>query len=124
MDLSIVDVAPVRAGESATDAYENTTELAGLAERLGYSRYWVAEHHGMGESIASTTPEVLIGHLAAETSSIRVGSGTVLLNHYALTKVPKNSAQTRVPSTVTGMLLPGTLRPIETPTEETPSSSG
>ncbi|ELY88874.1 LLM class flavin-dependent oxidoreductase [Natrialba taiwanensis] len=87
MNLSIVDLAPVPDGASATEAYENTVELAQLAEELGYSRFWVAEHHSMADSIASTTPEVLIAHLAAKTDAIRVGSGTVLLNHYSPFKV-------------------------------------
>ena len=87
MDLSIVDIAPVRSGETATDAYEDSVALARAAERLGYSRYWVAEHHGLADAIASTTPEVLIAHLAAKTDDIRVGSGTVLLNHYSPFKV-------------------------------------
>jgi len=87
MDLSIVDIAPVRAGETATDAYEDTVALAQAAERLGYSRFWVAEHHGLADAIASTTPEVLISHLVAKTDEIRVGSGTVLLNHYSPFKV-------------------------------------
>ncbi|QLD89032.1 LLM class flavin-dependent oxidoreductase [Natronomonas salina] len=92
MDLSIVDIAPVRSGETATDAYEDSVALARAAERLGYSRYWVAEHHGLADSIASTTPEVLIAHLAAKTDDIRVGSGTVLLNHYSPFKVAETFA--------------------------------
>ena len=92
MNLSIVDIAPVREGETATDAYEDTVALAREAERLGYSRFWVAEHHGLADSIASTTPEVLIAHLAARTSEIRVGSGTVLLNHYSPFKVAETFA--------------------------------
>ena len=87
MDLSIVDIAPVRNGETATDAYEDAIALAQAADRLGYSRFWVAEHHGMANVIASTTPEVLIARIAAETDEIRVGSGTVLLNHYSPFKV-------------------------------------
>ncbi|MCU4972854.1 LLM class flavin-dependent oxidoreductase [Halobacteria archaeon AArc-m2/3/4] len=87
MNLSIVDLAPVPAGGTATDAYENTLEFAREAERLGYSRFWVAEHHGMADAIASTTPEVLIARLAAATDDIRIGSGTVLLNHYSPFKV-------------------------------------
>lgn len=87
MDLSIVDLSPVPADGSATAAYERTVELAQLAEASGYSRFWVAEHHGMGDAIAGTTPEVLIAHLAAETESIRLGSGTVLLNYYSPYKV-------------------------------------
>ena len=92
MELSIVDIAPVRAGSTATEAYGHTVELAQAAERLGYSRFWVAEHHGLADSIASTTPEVLIPHLAANTSEIRVGSGTVLLNHYSPFKVAETFA--------------------------------
>ncbi|MDG5758160.1 LLM class flavin-dependent oxidoreductase [Natronococcus sp. A-GB1] len=92
MNLSIVDLAPVRDGESATEGYEHTTELARVAEELGYERFWVAEHHGLADSIASTTPEVLIAHLAAKTDNIRVGSGTVLLNHYSPFKVAETFA--------------------------------
>jgi luciferase family oxidoreductase group 1 len=87
MDLSIVDLSPVPDDGTASDAYANTVEAAQQAERLGYSRFWVAEHHGMADSIAGTTPEVLLGHLAAETESIRLGSGAVLLNHYSPFKV-------------------------------------
>ncbi|MFC4986206.1 LLM class flavin-dependent oxidoreductase [Saliphagus infecundisoli] len=87
MDLSIVDLSPVPTNGTASDAYTNTVEAAQHAERLGYSRFWVAEHHGMADSIAGTTPEVLLGHLAAKTDSIRLGSGAVLLNHYSPFKV-------------------------------------
>lgn len=87
MDLSVVDLSPVPDDGTASDAYANTVEAAQQAERLGYSRFWVAEHHGMADSIAGTTPEVLLGHLAAETDSIRLGSGAVLLNHYSPFKV-------------------------------------
>ncbi|AWB27181.1 LLM class flavin-dependent oxidoreductase [Halococcoides cellulosivorans] len=83
MDLSVVDLSPVPTDGTATDAYANTVESAQQAESLGYSRFWVAEHHGMATTIAGTTPEVLLGHLAAETDSIRLGSGAVLLNHYS-----------------------------------------
>jgi luciferase family oxidoreductase group 1 len=87
MDLSIVDLSPVPEGGTATEAYTNTVEAATQAERLGYARFWVAEHHGMADTLAGTTPEVLLGHLAAETNSIRLGSGAVLLNHYSPLKV-------------------------------------
>ncbi len=87
MDLSIVDLAPVRRGQSATDAFADTVSLARAAADAGYERFWVAEHHGMADSIASATPEVLIAHLAARTDGIRVGSGTVLLNFYSPFKV-------------------------------------
>ena len=87
MDLSIVDLSPVPDDGTAADAYANTIDAAQQAERLGYSRFWVAEHHGMGNKLAGTTPEVLLGNLAAETDSIRLGSGAVLLNHYSPFKV-------------------------------------
>ena len=87
MELSIVDLAPIPEGGTATEAFENTVERARHAEQLGYSRFWVAEHHGFTDRLASTTPEVLIAHIAAKTSEIRVGSGTVLLNHYSPYKV-------------------------------------
>jgi luciferase family oxidoreductase group 1 len=87
MRLSAVDLSPVPEGGTATEAYANTVEAARQAERLGFERFWVAEHHGMAETLAGTTPEVLLGHLAAETESIRLGSGAVLLNHYSPFKV-------------------------------------
>lgn len=87
MDLSVVDLSPVPSDGTATDAYANTVETAIQAERLGYTRVWVAEHHGMADTLAGTTPEVLLGHLAAHTDSIRLGSGAVLLNHYSPYKV-------------------------------------
>ncbi|ESP90043.1 LLM class flavin-dependent oxidoreductase [Candidatus Halobonum tyrrellensis] len=87
MDLSLVDLAPIPEDGSATEAFENTVERAQQAERLGYSRVWVAEHHDFTDRLASTTPEVLIAHVAARTSEIRVGSGAVLLNHYSPYKV-------------------------------------
>ena len=87
MDLSVVDLSPVPEGGTATDAYRQTVEAAQQAERLGYSRFWVAEHHGMADTLAGTTPEVLLGYLAAETESIRLGSGAVLLNHYSPFKI-------------------------------------
>jgi len=87
MDLSLVDLSPVPEGGTATDAYANTVEIVRQAERLGFERAWVAEHHGRADTLAGTTPEVLLGHLAARTDSIRLGSGAVLLNHYSPFKV-------------------------------------
>lgn len=87
MNLSVVDLSPVPREGTATEAYANTVEVAQQAEHLGYERFWVAEHHGMANRLAGTTPEVLLGHLAAETESIRLGSGAVLLNHYSPFKV-------------------------------------
>ncbi|AOS62642.1 luciferase family oxidoreductase, group 1 [Actinoalloteichus hymeniacidonis] len=79
--LSVLDLAPVVSGSTATEALRHTLDLARLAERLGYHRYWVAEHHNM-PGIASSAPAVLIGQVAAHTTTMRVGSGGVMLpNH-------------------------------------------
>jgi len=86
LKLSVVDQSPIRQGGTARDAVLETVELARVAERLGYQRYWVAEHHNVA-NFAGTTPEVLIGQIAANTSSIRVGSGGVMLSHYSPFKV-------------------------------------
>ncbi|WP_227378648.1 LLM class flavin-dependent oxidoreductase [Haladaptatus halobius] len=87
MELSFVDLAPIPEGGTATEAFENTVERARQAEQLGYSRFWVAEHHDFVDRLASTTPEVLMAYLAAKTADIRIGSGTILLNHYSPYKV-------------------------------------
>jgi luciferase family oxidoreductase group 1 len=86
LKLSIIDQSPVPAGFTPADALRNTIELAQLAERLGYERYWIAEHHAI-EALASPAPEILIARLGAETSSIRIGSGGVMLPHYSPMKV-------------------------------------
>jgi luciferase family oxidoreductase group 1 len=80
--LSVLDLSPVAAGTTAGQALRQTTQLARRAEELGYRRFWVAEHHNM-PSIASSAPAVLIAHLAANTSVIRVGSGGVMLPNHA-----------------------------------------
>src|SRR5579863_6047287 len=84
--LSVIDQSPVSAGSSPADALHNTIELARLADRLGFHRYWIAEHHAI-PALASPAPEILIDRVAAETSAIRVGSGAVLLPHYSPLKV-------------------------------------
>ncbi len=86
MKLSVVDQSPVSAGHSTAEALRNTIELARLADRLGYHRYWIAEHHATA-AFASPAPEVLISRIGAETSSIRIGSGGVMLPHYSPMKV-------------------------------------
>jgi luciferase family oxidoreductase group 1 len=86
LKLSVVDQSPIPAGATSSDALRNSIELAVLADRLGYERFWIAEHHGTG-GFASPAPEVLISRIAGETKSIRVGSGGVLLPHYAPLKV-------------------------------------
>ena len=82
MRLSVLDLVPVRTDQSTSDALAASTQLAQTADRLGYTRYWVAEHHNM-PSVAATSPPVLIAHLAANTSQIRVGSGGVMLPNHA-----------------------------------------
>ncbi|WP_435207367.1 LLM class flavin-dependent oxidoreductase [Micromonospora sp. bgisy143] len=80
--LSVLDLAPVARGATAGDALRATTELARRTEELGYRRFWVAEHHNM-PAIASSAPAVLLAHLAANTSTIRLGSGGVMLPNHA-----------------------------------------
>jgi len=80
--LSVLDLAPVGEGSSPAEALARSIELAQAVERLRYSRVWVAEHHNM-PGIASSSPAVLIAHLASATSTIRVGSGGVMLPNHA-----------------------------------------
>lgn len=80
--LSILDLAGVGVGQSVGAALEATTEQAVRAEALGYHRFWVAEHHGM-PAVASSAPAVLLAHLAAKTTTIRLGSGGVMLPNHA-----------------------------------------
>ncbi len=80
--FSVLDLAPVATGARTGEALRHSIELARVAERLGYHRYWVAEHHGM-PGIASTSPAVLAAHIAGATSAIRVGSGGVMLPNHA-----------------------------------------
>jgi luciferase family oxidoreductase group 1 len=89
MRLSVLDQSPIRSGGTAADAIHETLELAQICERLGYHRYWLAEHHS-SKGLAGTSPEVLIGQVAARTSRIRVGSGGVMLSHYSALKVAEN----------------------------------
>lgn len=89
MKISVLDQSPIRKGGTAADAVRETIELARITERLGYSRYWLAEHHNT-TSFAGSTPEVLIARVAAETSRIRVGSGGIMLPHYSPLKVAEN----------------------------------
>ena len=84
--LSVLDQSPIAEGATGADALRNTVELARLAESLGYTRYWLAEHHAT-PMLACSSPEILVGAVAAETSRIRVGSGGVMLVHYSPFKV-------------------------------------
>jgi luciferase family oxidoreductase group 1 len=80
--LSVLDLVPVRTGQSSSDAVTSSMELARAADRLGYERFWFAEHHNM-PAVASTTPPVLIAAAASRTERIRVGSGGVMLPNHA-----------------------------------------
>ncbi|RKN84442.1 LLM class flavin-dependent oxidoreductase [Paenibacillus ginsengarvi] len=84
--LGILDLVPIIGGAGAAEAIGHTVRLAQTAERLGFTRYWVAEHHDM-PAIASSSPEVLLAHIGAKTESIRIGSGAVLLPYYKPYKV-------------------------------------
>jgi luciferase family oxidoreductase group 1 len=84
--LSVLDQSPIRKGGTAAEAIANTIDLARQAERFGYSRYWLAEHHNTS-AFAGSAPEVLIGAVAGATKHIRVGSGGVMLPHYSPLKV-------------------------------------
>jgi luciferase family oxidoreductase group 1 len=83
MQLSILDQSPIRKGSTATEALQETLQLAQLADRLGYTRFWVSEHHNT-TVLAGSAPEVLVAHLASQTKHIRLGTGGVMLPHYAL----------------------------------------
>jgi luciferase family oxidoreductase group 1 len=89
LTLGVLDQSPIREGGSAAAALAETIELAKATERLGYNRYWLAEHHN-SRGLASSAPEVLIARVAAETSTMRIGSGGVMLSHYAPLKVAEN----------------------------------
>jgi luciferase family oxidoreductase group 1 len=86
LTLSVLDQSPVRQGVTPRDALLETIELARHVERLGYRRYWLAEHHAT-PALAGSAPEIMIARIAAETSHIRVGSGGVMLSHYSSLKV-------------------------------------
>jgi len=97
--LSLLDQSPIAEGSTGAQALERTLELARMADRLGYHRFWAAEHHGT-PMLAGAAPEVVIGAVAATTASIRVGSGGVMLHHYS----PRKVAET---FSVLGGLFPG-----------------
>lgn len=80
--FSVLDLAPIVEGSSAADAFRNMAQLARHVESLGYQRFWLAEHHNI-PGVASSATAVLIGHVAAQTSRLRVGSGGVMLPNHA-----------------------------------------
>lgn len=87
--LSVLDQSPVRKGVTASRAIEETVELAQLTDQLGFTRFWVSEHHNT-ETLAGSTPEVLIAHLANKTNHIRLGSGGIMLPNHSALKVAEN----------------------------------
>ncbi|KIL24117.1 hypothetical protein B4134_2931 [Bacillus safensis] len=89
MKLSILDQSPLIGGATPAEALKQTVELAKQAEKWGYHRFWVSEHH-FSNRLAGSSPEVLLGHLSAVTSHIRIGSGGVMLPHYSAYKVAEN----------------------------------
>ncbi|HML07303.1 MAG TPA: LLM class flavin-dependent oxidoreductase [Xanthobacteraceae bacterium] len=80
--LSVLDLSPVTTATPGSAALHNSLDLARLADRLGYTRYWLAEHHNLA-SIASSAPEIMIGQIAAATTRLRVGAGGVMLSNHA-----------------------------------------
>ena len=89
LKLSVLDQSPINEDESGSIAFQHTIQLARKAEEWGYTRFWVAEHHGSNRVMGSS-PEVLISHLLAKTDRIRVGSDGVMLQHYSPYKVAEN----------------------------------
>ena len=86
LNVSVLDQSPVTFGMSAAEAIANTLDLAQLADRCGYHRYWVAEHHN-APAFASASPEILLARIASLTARIRVGAAGILLGHYSSLKV-------------------------------------
>lgn len=87
--ISLLDQSPIFENESAFDSLQYTVQLAQSAEKWGYHRFWVSEHHN-AERLAGSSPEVLISYLLAKTKKIRIGSGGVMLQHYSPYKVAEN----------------------------------
>lgn len=87
--ISVLDQSPIRRGSNAVEALQESIKLAKLADRLGYTRYWLSEHHNT-RSLAGASPEILIARLAAETKHIRLGSGGVMLPNHSTLKVAEN----------------------------------
>ena len=89
LQLSVLDLSPIPSGSTSAQALQNTFELATFVEALGYTRYWLAEHHNTG-LLACSSPEILISQVAARTTTMRVGSGGVMLPNHAPLKVAEN----------------------------------
>ncbi|MER2108277.1 MAG: LLM class flavin-dependent oxidoreductase [Solibacillus sp.] len=89
--INVLDQTPYLENGDAQQSFQHTIKLAKLAESLGYSRFWLSEHH-QSNSVAGSSPEVLISHLLAHTKTIRIGSGGIMLSHYSPFKVAENFA--------------------------------
>jgi luciferase family oxidoreductase group 1 len=101
MRISILDQATIASNETAREALNNSVKLAQAGEALGYTRYWIAEHHDL-PGLACSAPEVMLGYIGAHTKTIRIGSGAVLLPHYRPYKVAEvyNMLATLFPSRI------------------------
>ncbi|MFJ7969769.1 LLM class flavin-dependent oxidoreductase [Psychrobacillus sp. NPDC096389] len=101
MKLSILDQSPISFNQTAKEALNESMELAKLGESLGYTRYWITEHHDLA-GLASSAPEVMLAYIGANTNTIRIGSGAVLLPHYKPFKVAEvyNTLATLFPDRV------------------------
>lgn len=86
LKLAVLDQSPVAEGSTAAQALQSSIELARLVDRVGYTRFWMSEHHAM-ETLACTAPEILLSRIGAETKRIRIGSGGIMLPHYSAFKV-------------------------------------
>ncbi|GAK14607.1 MsnO8 family LLM class oxidoreductase [Geomicrobium sp. JCM 19039] len=86
MKLSILDSSPLASGKTSADAFSDSKDLAVAGEKLGYTRYWMTEHHDLN-GLAASAPEVLLAYIGAATSTIRLGTGAILLPHYKPFKV-------------------------------------
>src|SRR5271170_4402539 len=86
LKLAVLDQSPVAAGSTPGQSLQNSIELARLVDRLGFTRFWMSEHHAM-DTLACTAPEVMLARIGAETKRIRIGSGGIMLPHYTSLKV-------------------------------------
>jgi luciferase family oxidoreductase group 1 len=86
LKLSILDQSPISVGKTAHEAVQATLDLAEAADKWGYTRYWLAEHHSSG-TLADASPEILLAAMSSRTKNIRIGSGGVMLSHYSPLKV-------------------------------------
>lgn len=89
LKLSILDQTPIRRGSNAKESLQETVQLVKIADTLGYTRYWISEHHNF-RSLATAAPEVLLARLGAETKNIRLGSGGIMLPNHSALKVAEN----------------------------------